>query len=79
MISKRYGCPTEVTGINSRAVMHALLFTLTSLLVGCQVADEGQWREERRSPHTHTNQLHSCDAEVGEFARKHCQRHAGMQ
>lgn len=68
-----------ITGISSRAVMRALLFMLASLLVGCRVADEGQWREKPRSPHSHIHRLKLCDAEAGELARKHCQRHAGMQ
>ncbi len=79
MISRGHGSSAgTITGISSRAVMRALLFMLASLLVGCQVADEGQWREERRGPQLH-NRLQLCDAEVGELARKHCQRRAGMQ
>lgn len=80
MISNKRGCPTRYTpSVRSCAVTPTLLFTLASLLVGCQVAGEGQWHEERKSPHSHTHRLQSCDAEVGELARKHCQRHAGMQ
>lgn len=54
MISRGHGSSAgTITGISSRAVMRALLFMLASLLVGCQVADEGQWREERRGPQLH--------------------------
>lgn len=80
MISRGHGSSAgTITGISSRAVMRALLFMLASLLVGCRVADEGQWRVERRGPQVHINRLQLCDAEVGELARKHCQRRAGMQ
>lgn len=80
MISREHGSSTgTITGISSRAVMRALLFMLTSLLMGCQIADEGQWREERRGPQEHTNRLQLCGTEVGELVRKHCQRRAGMQ
>ncbi len=80
MISRGHGSSAgTITGISSRAVMRALFFMLASLLVGCQVADEGQWREERRGSQVHTNRLRLCDAEVGELARKHCQCRAGIQ
>lgn len=76
---RRFGWPTtNITGLGYPAVMRMSLFALL-LLTGCQVP-YGDRDEGRRSPPSHNNRLQFCDVKVvGESARKHCQRHAGMQ